>query len=171
MVFLAGFRYASCLPALLLLLLVSAHTSTAASFMSPWLRDVPLVETSLVKRAQNTTTIPAPIVVAPSQYWDGIGRQRDTYVNGSKGTDVRFRRAMVFLCAAGRHARTKCSSPDLHGFDLHLDDIRRRVPTWLRGRLRKQPWLLVRDEQVAHMDPEQHIQFRLRGQPEHGHDR
>ncbi|KAK0966962.1 hypothetical protein LTR91_009537 [Friedmanniomyces endolithicus] len=72
MVFFAGFPYASCLPTLLLLLLVSAHTSTAASFTTPWLRDVPLVATGLIKRAQNTTTIPAPIVVAPSQYWDGI---------------------------------------------------------------------------------------------------
>ncbi|KAK1086626.1 hypothetical protein LTR48_003397 [Friedmanniomyces endolithicus] len=73
MVLFAGFTYASCLTTCtLLLLLISAHTSTAASFASPWLRDVPLVETSLVKRAPNTTTIPAPIVVAPSQYWDGI---------------------------------------------------------------------------------------------------
>lgn len=52
----------------------------AFSFDSIWSRDVQSHSKRIERRdddsGENKTVIPAPISVAPSQYWDGIGEDR-----------------------------------------------------------------------------------------------
>ncbi|KAK3113889.1 hypothetical protein LTR53_008369 [Teratosphaeriaceae sp. CCFEE 6253] len=67
---LAGFR--SLLTLTTSLLVIGAQHSATASVLSPWSGEESLDSRSVQKRAENTATIPAPIVLAPSQYWDGI---------------------------------------------------------------------------------------------------
>ncbi|KAK4952719.1 hypothetical protein LTR10_009526 [Elasticomyces elasticus] len=82
-----------------ILLSTTLPTSLAASLVPQALRDVASTATSIVKRAENTTTIPLPIVVAPSQYWDGVDGPWSSFAL-QVGTPAQNVRVMVSTAGA-----------------------------------------------------------------------
>ncbi|KAK5745724.1 hypothetical protein LTR17_001225 [Elasticomyces elasticus] len=82
-----------------ILLSINLPASLAASLVPQALRDVASTATSIVKRAENTTTIPLPIVVAPSQYWDGVDGPWSSFAL-QVGTPAQNVRVMVSTAGA-----------------------------------------------------------------------
>ena len=118
----AGHRSTFSLVAIVALTLAQLSSSTAASLSTRSSREAVVVERDVSRRAANTTTIPAPIVISPSQYWDGIGWFTRSHDCGRlRMANLVIRWAMVIFRTPSGHSCAKCPSADFDRINICLD--------------------------------------------------